>query len=84
MSARLDWAAAQYSKSTQTDERVNVMVTRDLAVVVRYEYIRFYVPGKSDASERNCRTTIVFRREKGEWRVVHHHADTMLTRQAPK
>ncbi|MBA3770172.1 MAG: nuclear transport factor 2 family protein [Blastocatellia bacterium] len=84
VSARLDWAAAQYSKGTQTDERINVMVTGNLAFVVRYEHIRFYVPGKSDESERNYRTTIIFRREKGGWRVVHRHADTMMTRQTPR
>jgi ketosteroid isomerase-like protein len=84
VSSRLDWASAQYSKGTQTNERVSVTATGDLALVVQYEHIRFQVPGQSGESERHYRVTLGLRREAGSWRVIHRHADTMMTREVPK
>ncbi|MFC3552335.1 YybH family protein [Lysobacter cavernae] len=84
VSARLDWASAQYTKGAQTNERVKVAVSGDFAYVVQYEHIRFHVPGKANESKRDYRVTTVFRREPAGWRVVHRHADTLLTRQTPR
>lgn len=84
VSARLDWASAQYTRGTQKNTRFSVTVSGDLALVLQYEHIRFYSPGVTTESERNYRVTMALRREKDGWRVIHRHADTMTTKQTPK
>lgn len=84
VSERLDWASANYSKGSQTNERILVTVNGNFAYVVGYQHIRFHVPGQSKESERHYRVTTVFRREPEGWRVVHRHADTMMAKQTPR
>jgi len=81
---RLAWASSQYTRGRQQNERVRVAASGDLALVVQYEHIWFYSPGSETESERHYRVTTVLRREEGEWRVVHRHADTMMTRETPR
>lgn len=81
---RLEWASAQYSRGRQINERVRITTSGDLALVVQYEHIWFHSPGQEKESERRYRVTTVLRREAGEWRVVHRHADTMLERVTPR
>jgi ketosteroid isomerase-like protein len=49
--------------------------------VIQAEHLRYRVPGVPDQSGREYRVTMIFRREAGEWRIVHRQADTQLTRQ---
>ena len=81
---RLRWASAQYTRGRQQNERVRVTSSGDLALVVQYEHIWFYPPGSETESERHYRVTTALRREAGEWRVVHRHADTMMVRETPR
>lgn len=81
---RLEWASAQYSRGRQINERVNITVSGDLALVLQYEHIWFRSPGQEKESERHYRVTTVLRREREEWRVVHRHADTMMDRVTPR
>lgn len=81
---RLEWASAQYTRGRQQNERVRVTSAGDLALVVQYEHIWFYRPGSETESERHYRVTTALRREAGQWRVVHRHADTMMTRETPR
>lgn len=81
---RLEWASAQYSRGRQINERVRITVSGDLALVVQYEHIWFHSPGQEKESERHYRVTTALRREAGEWRVVHRHADTMMERVTPR
>lgn len=81
---RLDWASAQYTRGRQINERVRVVVSGDLALVLQYEDIWFHSPGQEKESERHYRVTMALRREAGEWRVIHRHADTMMERATPR
>jgi hypothetical protein len=38
-------------------------------------------PGDTSDSTRDYRVTMIFRRQAGEWRIVHRQADSQLTRQ---
>jgi hypothetical protein len=77
---RLDWVATQFSNATHRHERVTSGVSGDLGYVVQLEQIRFVPPGKTDAVERGYRVTMIFRREAGEWKLLHRQADTNLTK----
>ncbi|PYS98943.1 MAG: hypothetical protein DMF63_12765 [Acidobacteria bacterium] len=82
--ARLDWVGQQFSNGTNKIERVVATASGDFAYVVQLEHIRFHVPGKLEESTRDYRVTMVFRREKTGWRILHRQADTNLTKQAPQ
>src|SRR6476660_6482147 len=47
VSRRLDWAGAQFSKGTNSIERVVVHASGDLAYLVQIEHLRFYAPGQA-------------------------------------
>ena len=81
---RLDWVAAQFSKGTNTIERVVANVNGDLGYVVQMEHLRFNVPGRAQQSTRDYRVTMLFRREAGAWRIIHRQADSQMTKQAPQ
>jgi ketosteroid isomerase-like protein len=78
---RLDWAATQFSRGTNSIERISVRVTRDLAYVAQVENIRFVVPGQSAQSTRAYRVTMVFQRGRDGWRLIHRHADSQMMQQ---
>ena len=84
VSERLDWAASQFSQGRNTIERLQVQTSGALGYVVQREQIRFVVPGETRESARSYRVTIVCRRERNEWRIVHRHADVQTTRQPPR
>ena len=84
VSERLDWASAQFSRGSKTIEPIQKTVSGDFAYVVQYEHVLFYPPGQPTQSRRDYRVTTIFRREPEGWRVVHRHADTLLTREAIK
>ena len=83
VSARLGWASSQFagSKGSKAVKQIQVDVSGDFAYIVQYEHIRYLPPGQDKEAVRNYRVTTIFRRESGEWRVVHRHADTQVTRQ---
>ncbi|MEU7526698.1 nuclear transport factor 2 family protein [Saccharothrix sp. NPDC042600] len=56
-------------------EIVAADVVGDLAYTAGYEHTRASVDG--EAREYTLRVTQVYRRENGEWKVVHRHADTL-------
>ena len=49
-------------------------VVGDLAYTVGYEHTQASVNG--EARDYTLRATQIYRREDGEWKVVHRHADT--------
>jgi ketosteroid isomerase-like protein len=81
---RLDWVGAQFSKGTNTIERVVANASGDLGYVVQIEHIRFQVPGQSAESTRDYRVTMLFRREPEGWRIIHRQADSQMTKRAPQ
>ena len=83
VSRRLDWAAAQFSKGTNTIERIITRADGTLGYIVQIEHIRFQVPGQNKEATRDYRVTMLFRREPEGWRIVHRHADSQMMKQAP-
>lgn len=55
------------------------VVEADLAFILEIERFRAKIGGSSSMSAVELRTTTVFRREDGEWKVVHRHADPITT-----
>lgn len=78
---RLDWVGTQFSNGSNTIERLVAQESGDLGYVVQLEHLRYTVPGQAQASTRDYRVTMVFRREAGSWRIVHRQADSQMTKQ---
>jgi ketosteroid isomerase-like protein len=72
--------AAQLSDgSIRGFEEVSRYSTPDLGYVVQIERAQARLPGSEDMRPIALRVTMIFRREGDTWRVVHRHADTILT-----
>jgi ketosteroid isomerase-like protein len=62
-------------------EIVAKYVTPKLAYIVQIERIEAKVGAREDITPFALRTTMIFRPEDGEWKVVHRHADPITTPQ---
>jgi ketosteroid isomerase-like protein len=60
-------------------ERVSGYATADLAYVVEIERTRGKIGSTNEIVPISLRVTTIFRREDGEWRVVHRHADSIMS-----
>ena len=74
---RLEWAASQFAGGTYNQTDISATVGSDVACLVSLERWSY-----ADARDRadtvlELRVTQVFRREDGEWRLVHRHADPL-------
>jgi ketosteroid isomerase-like protein len=68
---------ATCGKTISTDYRFDLVATGasgDLAYLVGFEHIAHSVEGVP-VEPYTLRVTHIFRREQGEWRIVHRHAD---------
>jgi ketosteroid isomerase-like protein len=73
-------AAAQLSDGSQRGiEEVSRYSTPDLGYVVQIERVQARVDGSEDIRPFLLRVTMIFRREGAAWRVVHRHADPIMT-----
>jgi ketosteroid isomerase-like protein len=54
-------------------------VTAELAYIVEVERYQARVGGRETASPLALRVTTIFRREDGDWKIVHRHADTITS-----
>ena len=76
----LERAAAQLREGEPVaSERVSGYATADLAYILEIERTRAKFGGADEFASVALRVTTVFRREDGEWRVVHRHADPITT-----
>jgi ketosteroid isomerase-like protein len=76
--ARLDAASAAYAEGTRSRSVLNSVVTDSLALLVQNETIEAKIKG-AERSAQHLRATMVFRKEGGEWKIIHRHADTLVT-----
>lgn len=60
-------------------ERISEIATADLAYIVEIERYRAKVGSAHEVVPFSLRVTTIFRREDGEWRVVHRHADPITS-----
>jgi ketosteroid isomerase-like protein len=54
-----------------------------LAYTVAIERANVVYTGQTDPRPQTLRVTMLFRREHGDWKIVHRHADTMIALQLP-
>jgi ketosteroid isomerase-like protein len=70
-----EWLAKSFSNCESHEyEVIAAGASGDLAYVVGVEHTTASVGGAAPAAY-SLRVTTVFRREEGEWKVVHRHAD---------
>jgi ketosteroid isomerase-like protein len=70
------WLATRFSNgSDYRFELVAAGASEDLAYTVGYEHTAFSMDG-GPIQPTTLRVTHVYRREDGEWKIVHRHADT--------
>ena len=70
-----DWLASNFSNGTSYELDVTAAgVSGDLGYVVGAEHSMASVDGEAPA-QIALRVTLIFRREHGEWKEVHRHAD---------
>ena len=62
-------------------EIISKYVTPELAYLVQIERFEAKVGGREDITPYSLRSTMIFRPEDGEWKVVHRHADPITTPQ---
>jgi ketosteroid isomerase-like protein len=56
-------------------------VTPELAYVVQMERLKAKVGAREEITPYALRATMIFRPEDGVWKVVHRHADPIITAQ---
>jgi ketosteroid isomerase-like protein len=82
VAAATDRAAAQFRDGENIGfEVIEKYVTPQLAYVLRIERAKAKVGGREDVTSITLRATMIFRPEKGEWKVVHRHADPITSAQ---
>ncbi len=77
---RLSGAASNYRDGEITSvELIAKYLSEDLACVVEVESVRAKVGGSEEMVPVSLRVTSVFRLERGNWKLVHRHADPITT-----
>jgi ketosteroid isomerase-like protein len=79
---RLEWAASQFAGGTYSQKDLSTTVGSGVACLVSLERWSYFNAGDRADTVLELRVTQVFRREDGEWRLIHRHADH-LTEKAP-
>ena len=75
-------AAAYYRDGEASGfEQLAKHVTADLAYIVEVERFNAKIGGREDVTPLSLRCTSIFRREDGNWKLVHRHADPITTPQ---
>jgi ketosteroid isomerase-like protein len=74
LSQTFRWVATRFTRGELRCEDLIVNVSGDLAYTVGYEKGTVAVDGE-EPEPMSIRVTQIYRREDGEWRLVHRHAD---------
>jgi ketosteroid isomerase-like protein len=77
-----DWVASRYREGTVTGEYEVVHEGGDLAYTVGYEISDVVLDGAPMTRQR-LRVTQIYRREDGQWHLVHRHGDFAPADQSP-
>lgn len=83
VATRIDFAAARFRSGELTYEPMSSSTSGDLGYAVGIERGRATVVGQDEPGELVLRVTHLFRREDGEWKIIHRHADPLSTVTAP-
>ena len=81
----IEYAASLYREGEPIRfERISEYATADLAYMVEFERSRAKVGGADEMVPISLRVTTIFRREDGEWRIVHRHAEKVTSPRPPE
>lgn len=81
VSRTFDWVAGRYRDGTVRSEYEVIHEGADLAYTVSYERGALILDGETHT--HTLRVTQVYRREDGDWRLVHRHGDFAPADQSP-
>ena len=81
----MDDAASQIREGEPVRiERLSGYETPDLAYSLVIQGTRAKMGGSIEMADISLRVTTIFRREEGEWKIVHRHADPITTTRPPE
>ena len=81
---RWDWAGRQFKGGSVSYENLTTVVTQDMFLVTDIEtYANQRMAGVAGVTGWSNRVTHVFRREGGEWRLVHRHGNRLEAQYEP-
>jgi ketosteroid isomerase-like protein len=84
VSKRWDWAGEQFKGGTVRYENVSTVVTPEMFYVTDIETFEDQrVAGVEGVTGWSNRVTHIFRREAGEWRLVHRHGNRLEAQREP-
>lgn len=83
ITARLAWASARFRSGELDYEPIASGSSGDLGYAIGIERGRATVVGGDEPGEMCLRVTHLFRREEGEWKLIHRHADAVVSVIAP-
>lgn len=78
---RYEWASSRFSKDNDSEpqsEIISLVATADMAYAVEIERSTVRMAGSTEFQHLTLRVTTVFRREDGQWKLVHRHADPLM------
>ena len=76
---RYEWAAARFEGGEVHFENISLVATPELAYSVDIERSQVRLSGREGVVPMALRVTTIYRLEDGRWKVVHRHADPLLT-----
>ena len=80
---RWDWAGEQFQGGTVSYQSVAVIAGDELACLTDIETFQVRMKDMDQPTQWSNRVTHVLRREDGEWRLVHRHANRLEDRYQP-
>jgi ketosteroid isomerase-like protein len=84
VSRRWDWAGTQFKRGTVRYENISTVVTPEMFLVTDIETFEHqHVANVERETGWSNRVTHVFRKEQGEWRLVHRHGNRLETQYEP-
>jgi hypothetical protein len=84
ISKRLDRVNSVYSKAVFETKRISYDNDDKFGYLVQQEQIKFFGKDENVEMKRDYRVTMLFRFEEDEWKLIHRHADTNTSWNAPE
>jgi ketosteroid isomerase-like protein len=84
VSKRWDWAGQQFKGGMVRHENITTVITSEMFYTTDLEtFENQRVAGVEGVTGWSNRVTHVFRREQGEWRLIHRHANRLEAQHEP-